>query len=95
MPAYVIADVSVKDPDRYAEYRKQVPATVEKYGGRFVVRGGALESLEGGWRPERVVVLEFRDMAAARAWYTSAEYAPLIKLRQSASSGRVILIEGA
>jgi len=95
MAAYVIADVTVKDPETYAEYRTQVPATIAKYGGRFLVRGGACESLEGDWRPARVVVLEFPDVAAAKAWYGSQEYGPLIKLRQSASRGHVILVEGA
>lgn len=95
MAAYVIADVTVKNPDAYAEYRKQVLPTITKYGGRFIVRGGAHETLEGDWRPGRVVVIEFPDMAAAKAWYRSTEYGPLVKLRQSASSGRIILVEGA
>lgn len=95
MAAYVIADVTVKDPETYAEYRTHVPATVAKYGGRFLVRGGSYESVEGEWRPGRVVVLEFPDMAAAKAWYNSQEYGPLLKLRQSASTGHLILVEGA
>ena len=95
MAAYVIADVTVKDPEVYAEYRKQVPATVTKYGGRFLVRGGAFEVVEGDWRPGRVVVIAFPDLAAAKAWYGSAEYGPLVKLRQSASTGSLLLIEGA
>ena len=95
MAAYVIADVTIKDPETYAEYRKQVPATVAKHGGRFLVRGGPWESLEGAWRPGRVVVIEFPDLAAAKAWYGSQEYGPLIRLRQSASAGHLILVEGA
>ena len=95
MAAYVIADMTVTNPDVYAEYRRQVLATVTKHGGRFVVRGGAVEVVEGDWRPGRVVVLEFADMAAARAWYHSADYAPLAKLRQSASTGSLIMVEGA
>jgi len=95
MAAFIIADVTVKDPDTYAEYRKQVPATVAKYGGRFLVRGGAYEPLEGDWRPGRFVVIEFPDTAAAKAWYNSQEYSPLVKLRQTASTGHVILVEGA
>jgi uncharacterized protein (DUF1330 family) len=95
MPAYLIADITIQKPEVYAEYRKQVPATVEKHGGRFLSRGGAHETLEGDWRPSRVVVIEFPDMAAAKAWYGSPEYTPLIKLRQSASAGSVILVEGA
>ncbi len=95
MAAYLIADVTVKNPDAYAEYRKQVLPTIMKYGGRFIVRGGAHETLEGDWRPGRVVVIEFSDMATAKAWYRSKEYGPLVKLRQGASSGRLILVEGA
>ncbi len=96
MPAYVIADITaIKDPEIYAQYRAQVLATVTKYGGRFVVRGGAVEVLEGDWRPGRIVVLEFPDLAAAKAWYGSAEYGPLVKLRQSASTGSLLMVEGA
>jgi uncharacterized protein (DUF1330 family) len=95
MPAYVIADITVTDPDRYAEYRAQVPATVSKHGGRFIVRGAAHERLEGDWQPGRLVVIEFPDVAAARAWYASQEYRPLIALRRSASAGSVLLVEGA
>jgi uncharacterized protein (DUF1330 family) len=95
MPAYVIADVTIKNPEVYAEYRSRVLATVTKYGGRFLVRGGTCDVVEGDWRPGRVVVIEFPDMAAAKAWYGSAEYGPLVKLRQSASTGSLLLIEGA
>jgi uncharacterized protein (DUF1330 family) len=93
--AYVIADVTVKNPDVYAEYRNQVLATVTKYGGRFLVRGGPSQVIEGEWQPGRVVVIEFPDMAAAKAWYGSAEYGPLARLRQSASTGSLLLVEGA
>ncbi len=95
MAAYVIADITVKDSGIYDEYRKQVPATVAKHGGRFLVRGGAHDRVEGDWQPGRVVVIEFPDMAAARAWYSSQEYGPLIKIRQRASTGSVIMVEGA
>ena len=95
MAAYVIADITIHDPEIFADYRKQVPATVEKYGGRFLVRGGAHEVREGDYQPTRLIVLEFPDMARARAWYDSPEYGPLIKLRQSAATGPVILVEGA
>ena len=95
MSAYVIAEIEVTDPAAYEEYRKQVPAVVAKYGGRFVVRGGKIETREGGWAPKRIVVVEFPSMAQAQKWYDSAEYAPLIKLRQKASRGKLILVEGA
>ena len=95
MAAYVIAEVDVTDPAKYDDYRKQVAATVEKHGGRFIVRGGKVEALEGGWSPKRLVLLEFPTMAKALAWYRSAEYAPLIKLRQAASRGKLVAVEGA
>jgi uncharacterized protein (DUF1330 family) len=95
MAAYVVGEIEVTDPQGYEEYRKQVPAVVTKYGGRFVVRGGAVETLEGGWAPKRFVALEFPSMEQARKWYRSPEYAPLIALRQKASRGKLILVEGA
>jgi len=95
MAAYVIGDIEVTDQAIYDEYRKQVPATLEKYGGRFVVRGGKTEPLEGGWAPKRLVMLEFPTMEQALKWYRSAEYAPLIALRQKAARGRLVAVEGA
>ncbi len=94
MPAYIMVQIRITDPERYKEYVAQVQPTVEKYGGRFLVRGGAYEVLEGDWPERRQVVLEFPTRALARAWYDSPEYAPLLRLRHSASQGRAILIEG-
>ena len=94
MAAYLIADIEVTNPAGYDEYRRQVPATVEKYGGRFVVRGGASETLEGDWGPKRVVVLEFPTMDALKRWYNSAEYKPLIALRQKSTRGSLLLVQG-
>jgi uncharacterized protein (DUF1330 family) len=95
MAAYVIGEIDVTDPALYDDYRKQVLATVEKYGGRFAVRGGKVEPLEGGWAPKRIVLLEFPSMGQALKWYRSPEYAPLIKLRQKASRGKLLAVEGA
>ncbi len=95
MAAYVIGEIEVTDPAVYDEYRKQVLATIEKYQGRFKVRGGKVEPLEGGWSPKRVVLVEFPSFEQASAWYRSPEYAPLIRLRQRASRGKLILVEGA
>jgi uncharacterized protein (DUF1330 family) len=95
MSAYVIAEIEVVDPAAYEEYRKQVLAVVTKYGGKFLVRGGKVEPKEGGWTPKRIVVLEFPSMAQAQKFYDSPEYAPLIKLRQKASKGKLIIVEGA
>ena len=94
MSAYVIADIEVTDPAAYEEYRKQVLAVVTKYGGKFVVRGGKIDPREGGWKPSRIVLLEFPSLAQAQKWYGSPEYAPLIALRQKASKGKLILVEG-
>ena len=95
MAAYVIAELDITDPAAYEEYRQRVTATVEKYGGKYIVRGGAVESLENGWPPIRVAVLEFSTMEQARRWYRSPEYAPLIDLRKRASKSRLTLLEGA
>ena len=94
MSAYVIAEVTITDPDLFAEYRQLVPATIEKYGGRFLVRGGAVETKEGGWSPARVVVVEFPSMERARSWYHSPEYAPALALRLQSASAKLILVEG-
>ena len=95
MAAYVIAEIDVTDPAAYDGYRKQVLATVTKYGGKFIVRGGKVEPLEGGWTPKRLVALEFPSMEQAQKWYRSPEYAPLIQLRQKAARGRLVMVEGA
>lgn len=95
MPAYVIADIEVKDAAAYEAYKKDVGATVDKFGGRFVVRGGAVVPYEGGWTPQRIVVIEFPDMATLEAWYHSADYKPLLDLRLGATSGRLIAVDGA
>jgi len=95
MSAYVIVEIEVVDPAAYEDYRKQVPAVVTKFGGKFIVRGGRIDPKEGGWTPKRIVVVEFPSMAQAQKWYDSPDYAPLIKLRQKASKGKLILVEGA
>ncbi|HEX6319015.1 MAG TPA: DUF1330 domain-containing protein [Burkholderiales bacterium] len=95
MAAYVVGEMEITDPQLYEEYRRQVLAVVTRYGGRFIVRGGRVETLEGGWSPKRFVALEFPSMEQARRWYGSPEYAPLIALRQKASRGKLILVEGA
>ena len=94
MSAYVIAEISVTDTKLYDSYRALVPATVEKYGGRFAVRGGTVESKEGGWNPARIVMLEFPSMEQARKWYHSPEYAPALAIRLKAANAKLILVEG-
>jgi uncharacterized protein (DUF1330 family) len=94
MSAYVIVEVNVTDPQLFAEYAKGVPATIAAHGGKYLVRGGAVDAKEGGWTPKRVVVLEFPSMEQARKWYHSAEYKPLLEMRLEASSSKLILVEG-
>jgi uncharacterized protein (DUF1330 family) len=94
MAAYVVANVRVEDPERYAEYVARVPATIELYGGRFLARAGHAERLEGAVEPARFVVLEFPTYEAAKSWYESEEYRPLLELRQSSSTGDLILTDG-
>jgi uncharacterized protein (DUF1330 family) len=95
MTAYLIADIQVTDPASYDQYRPLAAASVARFGGRFVVRGGKIELLEGAPEPERIVVIEFPDADGARRWYHSDEYQKALKIRQSASRGRVFLVEGA
>ena len=94
MPAYIIADVTTTDPATMDEYRKQVPATVAKFGGRFLVRGGACQTLEGAWTPSRVVVIEFPTLGRAREWYDSADYAGPKDLRIKAGRTNLVIVEG-
>ena len=95
MAAYVLAEIEVTNPEGYKEYTKLVPATIAKYGGRFLIRGGASEALEGDWPQLRRVMLEFPTMDAARKWWRSPEYEKPKAMRQAASQGRLLLIEGA
>jgi uncharacterized protein (DUF1330 family) len=94
MPAYIIAEVEVTNPAGYETYRPLAGASIAQYGGRFVVRGGKSELLEGSPAPARVVVIEFADTAAAKRWYESPEYQAALKIRLANSRGRVILVEG-
>jgi uncharacterized protein (DUF1330 family) len=95
MPAYIHADIEVTDPAVYDSYSQQVPAVLAAHGGRFLVRGGAAELLEGARTLRRQVILEFPDMAQLQAFYHSPEYQALVKLRQSASKGSLIALPGA
>ena len=94
MPAYLIADVEITDAAGFDEYRKLVPGTIEKYGGRYLVRGGAVEHLEGDWQPRRLVVLEFPSLEQARRWYDSEEYRGPKALRFQSARTSLILAEG-
>jgi uncharacterized protein (DUF1330 family) len=94
MAAYLIGNVQVTDAALFADYGRQVPAVVAAYGGRYLVRGGATEVLEGAFQPTRTLVIEFSDMARLRAFYDSAEYRPLLALRQRAAVTSLFAVEG-
>jgi uncharacterized protein (DUF1330 family) len=94
MPAYILACIDVTDPVAYEEYRQRAPAAIAAYGGRYLARGGLTECLEGRLPANRLVILEFPDMERVRAFYASPEYQPLVAIRQSASTGSLIALQG-
>ena len=95
MPAYVIAEVDVTDAEAYKHYADKAPGVTLPAGGKYLARAGKVEGLEGTPPKSRVVVIEFADMAAARAFYYGKAYQDIIPLRQAASTGRLFLVEGA
>lgn len=94
MSAYVIVDITIRDATTYEAYKELAPPSIAKYGGRYVIRGGTTKVLEGGWTPNRFVMLEFASAERAEAWWGSPEYAKAKALRQSCSSANMILVEG-
>jgi uncharacterized protein (DUF1330 family) len=94
MPAYVIVETDVSDPERYEHYKTAASAAVTAYGGRYLVRGGEQDVLEGDWRPSRLVVLEFADLAAARRWYDSEQYRQARELRAGAARLNLVAVQG-
>ena len=95
MSAYVIGDIKVTDPETYAKYAARVPASSGAFGCKYLVRGpGKCENVEGDWLPERFVLAEYKDVDTIKAWYYSPEYKELTKLRQSASTGTLVVAEG-
>jgi uncharacterized protein (DUF1330 family) len=95
MAAYVIADVEVTDPAKYEDYKKLTPGAIAKHGGRFVARGGQTATLEGNWRPGRVVIIEFPTFEQARNFYTSVEYTAARRARAGAATMKMIVVDGA
>lgn len=95
MPAYVIVDIEITDPVQYEEYKQLAAPTVAQYDGRYVVRGGAAQTLEGRWTPGRLVVLEFPSVERATEWWESDEYAPAKAMRHASANSQMILVEGA
>lgn len=94
MPAFVIVDVDVKDPETYKEYRAKAAPTVAAAGGRYIVRGGAVSHVEPGWDVHRFVVLEFPSVAAAKAWYDSPAYREVLPIRLQSTKSRLMIVEG-
>ena len=94
MPAYMIARINVTDPEKYDVYKSLAPIAIKKYGGRYLTRGGAMETLEGAEETQRMVVLEYPDMATAKAFYDSPEYRKARDARKNAAEGQFVLLEG-
>jgi len=95
MPAYVIVNVEVHDTARYETYKQMAPSSIEAFGGRYLVRGGQIDVLEGRWSPRRVVVLEFPDRARALQWWNSTEYEDAKALRNEVAYSELIVVESA
>ncbi len=94
MPAYVLVEVNIHDQELYESYKKLTPATIEAFEGRFVVRGAQTESLEGDWKPERFVMLEFQSVEIAKRWWASDEYSKAKKIRHRAATSKMLVVEG-
>jgi uncharacterized protein (DUF1330 family) len=94
MTAYVISDVEILDDEMIKKYRLLAQESIAKYGGRYLARGGRVEPVEGAWTPMAIVIVEFPDMARAKAWYQSAAYAEALKVRARALDRRLIFVEG-
>ena len=94
MAAYIIVDIQVTDPVQYEDYKRLAAATVEAYDGRYVVRGGTAERLEGDWTPKRVVVLEFPTVERAKQWWDSEDYKPAKAMRHASATSQMIVVEG-
>jgi uncharacterized protein (DUF1330 family) len=94
MAAYVIVEISIHDPEEYEEYKKLTPAAVAAFDGRFIVRGGQTETLEGDWQPERIVVLEFPTVERAKEWWDSEIYSRAKVIRQRSATTKMIVVAG-
>lgn len=94
MPAYVIVNVEISDSSQYETYKQMAPSSIEAFGGRYLVRGGPVDILEGRWTPRRVVVLEFPDKRSAHNWWNSTEYADAKELRNTCAYTEMVVVEG-
>jgi uncharacterized protein (DUF1330 family) len=94
MAGYIVADIEITDPNEYQTYAKQTAATLEPYSGKFIVRGGNTEILEGDWKPMRLVIIEFPSIEQARNWYNSPEYSAIKGIRQRSAQSNMLLVQG-
>ncbi len=94
MPAYIVVEVNVHNPVEYEDYKKLTPGSLQNFQGKFIVRGGKTETLEGDWSPQRFVMIEFPTLALAKAWWASEEYASAKALRQRTAHSKMIVVEG-
>ena len=94
MPAYILVEIDVRDPETYERYKALAPPTIAAYGGKYLARGGKTEVLEGDWVPKRLVLLEFDSAERAKAWWASTEYEEAKALRQQCASTRMVVLEG-
>jgi len=94
MSAYIVSTISISDPDTYKNYTAKTPPLVAKHGGKFLARGGEVQTLEGDAFNDRMVIIEFPTQQALQDWYNDPDYQEAIEIRQSASTGRVLCVEG-
>lgn len=94
MAAYLVVDIEVTNPAQFEEYKKLAPAAIAEYGGRYLIRGGAYEAIEGDWKPQRLTVVEFDSMEKAKAFYNSPGYQTAIKARLGAANMKMLLVQG-
>ena len=94
MSAYLIVEVETTDEALMAEYRKHTPGAIAKFGGKFIVRGGKTRTVEGGWTPSRLVVIEFPSFAKAEEFYDSEHYKPLLAMRLKAGKSKAVIVDG-
>jgi uncharacterized protein (DUF1330 family) len=94
MAAYLVVDIEVTNPAQFEEYKKLAPAAIARHGGRYLIRGGAYEAIEGDWKPQRLTVVEFESMDKAKAFYHSPEYQGAIKARKGAANMNMLLVQG-
>ena len=94
MAAYLVVDIDVTNPAQFEAYKKLAPGAIAKFGGRYLIRGGAYEAIEGNWKPQRLTVVEFESMEQAKAFYNSPEYQAAIKARAGAANMKMLLVQG-